>query len=268
VTLHARQVSFRVGSLVLLDQVSLELKPGCVHALLGPNGAGKSTLLRTLAGDLRPVSGSVTLGGRPLMEWNARDRARQRAVLLQQDSLQFAFTAREVVALGRLPCPTQGPEREKQIVDEALAIADAAHLADRVYPTLSSGERSRVQFARAAAQIWEPLTDVLGGSARYLLLDEPTANLDLSHQHSCLQIARRLAADGVAVLTVLHDPNLAMAYADEVSLLRGGRLLASGAPLQVLTAAHLESLYGLPVRLWHPPGSDRPILWTPSVKKP
>jgi iron complex transport system ATP-binding protein len=267
-TLHARQVSFRVGSLVLLDQVSLELKPGRVHALLGPNGAGKSTLLRMLAGDLHPVTGSVTLGDRDLMQWSARDRARQRAVLLQQDSLQFAFTAREVVALGRLPCPAQGPEREKQIVDEALAMTDAAHLAERIYPTLSSGERARVQFARAAAQIWEPLPDVLGGAARYLLLDEPTANLDLSHQHSCLQIARRLAADGIAVLTVLHDLNLAMAYADDVSLLQKGRVLASGSPLEALAPAHLEALYGLPVRLWHPPESDRPILWTPSVKRP
>ncbi len=261
-TLEARAVSFSAGGRQLLADVSLTLSPGKVHALLGPNGAGKSTLLKILAGDLRPSAGAVLLNDRPLLSWSGRERARQRAVLPQQDSLRFAFTVREIVALGRLPCPAQSRAREAEIVLEALAAAEAANLASRVYTTLSGGERARVQFARVMAQLWDPPGPDLPGSGRYLLLDEPTASLDLAHQHACLKMARRFADGGVGVLTVLHDPNLAMRYGDEVTLLRDGRLLDAGAPPQTLSATNLESLYGVPVNLYHPPEGGRPIIWT------
>src|SRR5262249_41431454 len=121
----------------------------------------------------------------------------RRAVLPQHDSLRFAFTVEEVVALGRLPCARHAPDREAAIVKQALDAADALQLSPRIYPTLSGGERARVQFARVMAQLWEPLPDA---SPRFLLLDEPTASLDLAHQHACLSMARRFAAGGAGVL--------------------------------------------------------------------
>jgi iron complex transport system ATP-binding protein len=259
--LDARDVSFSVSGKALVQGISISLQPGRVHALLGPNGAGKSTLLKLLAGDLRPQSGAVQLNDRPLLDWTSRERARLRAVLPQQDSLRFAFTVNEVVALGRLACPSQTSQREAQIVREALTAADVQSLSERIYTTLSGGERARVQFARVMAQLWEPLEGELAGAPRYLLLDEPTASLDLSHQHACLKMARCFAARGIGVLAVLHDPNLAMSYSDDTSLLRDGRMLASGSPLETLTAANLEALYGLPVALHRPSPDARPIIW-------
>ena len=257
-TLRALDVSYRAGAADLLRGVSLTIAPGRVHALLGPTGAGKSTLLKILAGDVSPKTGSVELDGRPLGEWSAVERARRRAVLPQHDSLRFGFTAEEVVALGRLPCPPTS--REGEIVRDALAAAGVAHLRDRIYPTLSGGERARVQFARVMAQLCEASSD----HGRYLLLDEPTANLDLAHQHDCLRAARRFAASGAGVLVVLHDPNLALAYSDDATVLREGRVLASGVTTATLTGEILSSAYGISVAIHQLPGMERPLIWTSS----
>lgn len=242
-SLVAEHLQCRAGGRSLLHDVSLRLAPGEVHAVLGPNGAGKSTLLKVLSGELRPQSGRVELNGRALHAVPPRERARHRAVLPQLDRLRFGFKAEQVVAIGRQPCLRHTSAREHEIVLSALDAAGVRALAQRRYTTLSGGERARVQFARVLAQIWEPLP----AGPRYLLLDEPTASLDLAHQHRLMTTARRFAADGVGVLAVLHDPNLALRYADRVSLLRDGRVLASGAPATVMDAEHLHRLYGIEV---------------------
>lgn len=239
----AEHLRYAINGITLLDGVSLRLEPGRVHAVLGPNGAGKSTLLRLLSGEWSSQHGRIALNEKTLQEWTPQQRARQRAVLPQGESLRFGFTVEQVVALGRMPCLHHSAEREREIVNEALNTAGVAHLAQRKYPTLSGGERARVQFARVQAQIWEPVE--LGD--RYLLLDEPTASLDLAHQHSLLAAARRFAAQGVGVLAILHDPNLALAYADEVTLLQNGRVLAQGSTADCLSAANLSALYGVNV---------------------
>ena len=239
--LSARQVSLRRDARDLLAAVSLDVAPGEVHAVLGPNGAGKSTLLRVLAGDLAADSGAATLDDRALSRWPLDLLARRRAVLPQHESLRFGFTAAEVVALGRLPWGDASGETQRRIVDEALQALGVAELADRRYPTLSGGERARVQFARVLAQLAGADAD----EPRYLLLDEPTASLDIAHQYRCLQQMRRFAASGGGVLAVLHDPNQALAFADRVSLLDRGRLIASGTPAETLTAERLSSLYGI-----------------------
>jgi iron complex transport system ATP-binding protein len=260
VSLAAAGVRYEAGGRRLLDGVGLRLAAGRVHALIGPNGAGKSTLLRLLAGELAPAAGTIRLNRRPLPDWSPRERARQRAVLPQSHGLAFGFTAAQVVELGRLPCPRHRPEAEAAIVAAALQRAGVAPLAQRRYTTLSGGERARVQLARAMAQVWEPLDGPLQGAPRYLLLDEPTASLDLAHQHDCLRAVRALAADGLGVLAILHDPNLALRYADDVTLLRDGRVLAAGPPAEALTAEALERLYRVPVRLVRPEGEDVPIV--------
>ena len=250
-TLAARGLGYAVDGRELLRGVDLELWHGEVHALLGRNGAGKSTLLRLLAGELKPGSGTVMLNGCELHRWSPRQRALQRAVLPQGESLRFGFSAGQVVALGRYAAPKQRPEVEQRIVREALAFAGAGALEQRRSPSLSGGERARVQFARALAQVWEPPAGVpaLHGVPRYLLLDEPTASLDLAHQHHCLAQARAFAGRGVGVLAALHDPNLALRYADRVTVLEQGRVIGQGPVREVLTRALLERLYGISIEL-------------------
>jgi len=252
-----RELCYGADGRLLLDGVNLSIHAGQVHALLGPNGAGKTTLLRLLAGEQAPVSGSIELNGRALAAITPRELACQRAVLPQTHGLSFAFTGAQVVSLGRLPCARHSPDGEARIVREALELAGVGALADRSYPTLSGGERARVQLARVIAQVWDPPA---GDAARFLLLDEPTASLDLAHQHDCLRALRALAARGLGVLVILHDPNLALRYSSQVTLLREGRVLASGTPAQVITAETMEQLYGVPVRLLRADGERLPVV--------
>lgn len=237
----ARQLAYYVQGRALLHGVDLEVRPGEVHALLGPNGSGKSTLLRLLAGELQPSAGDLHLNGRPLQTWSALEQAQQRAVLSQNHALDFPFTATEVVALGRLAAAHEAGTVARDIIRQALRLTDAEVFADHLYPTLSGGERARVQLARVLVQVWESAP--LG--PRYLLLDEPTAHLDLKHQHHCLRVIRERAKQGLGALVVLHDPNLALHYADRVTLLQQGRVTASGAPIEVLTPETIQQVYGV-----------------------
>jgi iron complex transport system ATP-binding protein len=242
-TLNADSVSVRIGQATLLEDVSLQANPGEVLGLLGPNGAGKSTLLSLLAGDRRPDAGTVRLHGRDPLLWPAEALARVRAVMTQSTSVAFDFTVSEVVALARLPHAGRSDSREDgRIVSHALALTDVAHLADRLYPSLSGGERQRVQAARALAQVWTATDDA---PARYLMLDEPTASLDLRHQHALLGSIAGVVAEGVGAIVVLHDINLAAAYCTRVALLDRGRLVACGPTREILAPARLTDVYGV-----------------------
>ena len=244
--LVADQVSLRAEGRTLLDDVSLALRPGEVHVLLGANGAGKSSLLKLLAGELAPHDGEVRLNGRRMQDWSPRERARRRAVLPQGDRLRFGFTVTEVVGLGRVSALTGTPEQESILIADALQAVDAITLADRRYPSLSGGERQRVQLARVLVQLASPGDRTLHD--RYLLLDEPTAALDLAHQHGCLALLRQKAQQGAGVLAVLHDLNLALRIADQVSLLHQGRVLAQGPPEETLQAELLQQAFGAELR--------------------
>lgn len=254
--IRADSLAFRIGRTPLLDGVDLAVAPGRFTAVIGPNGAGKSTLLRCLCGEIAPAAGRVTLDGTPIAAWDLVALARRRAVLPQQVTLDFPLTVREVVTLGR------GPHRgvadaaaDRRAVEAALDAADVTALADRSYPTLSGGEQQRVQFARALAQIHGTVA-----APTYLLLDEPTASLDLAHQSAVLRVARGLADAGTGVLAILHDLNQAARFADEVVLLRRGRVFAAGPPAEVLTAPTVEAVFGCPVEVIPHPTSDRPFL--------
>lgn len=252
--LEACRIGVTIGQSRLLDDVSLTVVPGEVVAIVGPNGAGKSTLLRVLCGDLCPTTGEVVLLGRALQAWPVREQARLRAVLPQQSTLMFAFTAREVVLLGR--APHAGGPRDEAIAGAALATVGIGHLSDRWYTSLSGGEQQRVQLARVLAQIWEPV-DAL---PRALLLDEPTNSLDLTHQHHTLALARQWARQGVAVVAVLHDLNLAAQYADRIVLMHAGRIAAAGPPDAVLTTEGIEAVFGLPVQVTRHPALPGPLV--------
>ena len=223
----------------ILDGVSLDVAPGELIALVGPNGAGKSTLLGVLAGDITPDAGTVHLRDQPVSAYPVRRLARERAVLPQRSSLAFGFRARDVVAMGRTPWHrTPTAHDDDRIIDQALAATNTITLADRLYPTLSGGEQGRIGFARVVAQ-QTPL----------MLLDEPTAALDLRHQEELLELARRSADSGVGVVAVLHDLASAAAYADRICLLHQGRIHGLGAPADVLTESLLEQVYQHPVHV-------------------
>ncbi|NKF23401.1 heme ABC transporter ATP-binding protein [Solimonas marina] len=230
----------------ILDAIDLSFMPGQLHAIFGPNGAGKSSLLRLLSAEWACSSGRVTLDDKPLSAWSSAALAQRRALLPQQHGLSFPFLAHEVVALGRLHARRGTVTRERQIVDAALEACGMTRLASRSYAELSGGERARVQLARVLAQIWEP-----SDAPRYLLLDEPTAHLDLAFQHACLGLARRWAQAGVGVIAVLHDPNLVLAYADHVSVIADGHPIAGGAPRGVITPDLMQQLYGLQAEALH-----------------
>lgn len=237
-------VEVRIGTKTLLADASVHLAPGRVTAILGPNGAGKSTLLSVLAGQRVPTRGSVTLDGRPLADHGMRALALRRALMPQESAVAFDFTAQEIVALGRYPHRRAPGRDEDEIVDDAMVQTDVLALAPRILNTLSGGEKARAHMARALAQLWHPRPD---GATRWLLLDEPTAALDLAHQHSAMRLLRAWAGRGVGVVAVLHDLNLARRYADEVVVLGGASgQLVQGRAAEVLEPALIESVWGTP----------------------
>jgi len=237
-------VAVRIGEKTLLADATVELAAGRVTAILGPNGAGKSTLLSVLAGQRAPTQGRVTLDGRPLEAHGMPALALRRALMPQESAVAFDFTAQEIVALGRYPHRRAPGRDEDAIVEEAMALTDVSALAGRVLNTLSGGEKSRAHMARALAQLWHSRPD---GASRWLLLDEPTAALDLAHQHSAMRLLREWAGRGVGVVTVLHDLNLARRYADEVVVLGGD----AGGPVQGPAAEVLQP--ALIERVWRTP---------------
>ncbi|QAY72869.1 heme ABC transporter ATP-binding protein [Agromyces protaetiae] len=237
--LAARGVSFSREGRSVLAGVDLDLHAGEIVALVGPNGAGKSTLLALLAGDEAPDEGHVELGGRPLRGRHAGELARERSVLLQQNALAFGYPVVEVVRMGRAPWRrTPEASEDDALVASAMRDGDVEAFASRSATALSGGETARVAFARSRAQ-----------ACRVALLDEPTASLDIRHQERVLSVMRAHADGGGAAVVVLHDLNLAAAYADRIALLDGGRIIAADAPDVVLTSELVSRVYGHPVEV-------------------
>ncbi|MFD7610147.1 heme ABC transporter ATP-binding protein [Streptomyces sp. NPDC059828] len=249
--LEIRALRVRLGgSLDALRGVDLTARAGEVLALVGPNGAGKSTLLAACAADLAPASGEVRICGRPATDWPAPALALRRAVLPQSAALSFPFTAAEVVRMGRAPWSgTPFEEDDDAAVAEAMERTETSGFAGRPFSALSGGERARVALARVLAQ-----------RAPLLLLDEPTAALDLRHQELVLRLCRERAAAGDTVVVVLHDLGLAAAYADRVAVLDGGRVAAEGPPERVLSEELIGAVYRQPVDVLRHPATGAPLV--------
>jgi iron complex transport system ATP-binding protein len=253
VVFDVRGVTFRydVASDDVVQGVDLRVSAGEMVALIGPNGSGKSTLLRLLLGALQPRSGTVGFAGRPVRDWPRDEVARRIGVVAQAEEFAFPLTVRELVAMGRYPhLGTWRSERatDREAIDRALVRCGVHELAGRSVLELSGGERQRARLARALAQ--EPRT---------LVFDEPTASLDIAHEMSLFELASALRDDGVTIVVVTHNINVAARYADRLVLLNHGAVAAAGRAPDVLTKANVETVYGWPVRIRDEDGAPQVV---------
>ena len=247
--LAIRDISVDYGERAVLHGVSFELREGEVIALLGANGAGKTTLIKALNRSVETSDGEIEFSGRPLRELSRRELARNIAVVAQENETRFPVTVLEFVLSGRF---AHGgafgweTETDIEIAKQALLDCDLDAYESRLMNALSGGERQRVVLARAVAT-----------NARILLLDEPTANLDLKHQAMMFRLVRRRCERGCSAVVITHDLNLAAEFADEIIMLKDGRVVAKGAPKETLTAENVRTVFGVEVLLDENPGTGK-----------
>jgi len=252
--IEVSKVHFGVKSRSLVQDINFRARPGEFWAIVGANGAGKSTLMKLLSKEHSPTSGTISLHGKNLQKYKLKELAQLRAVLAQQNSITLSFTVEEIVMMGRYPFYDSKPSsRDISIVDHCLQKVGIAAFKNRLFPTLSGGEQQRVQLARTLAQVWE----VKDG---FILLDEPTTGMDLLHQYETFRLAREMTTKGYGVIAVVHDLNLALQYADQVLMLKGGSAFSTGPPEQVLTENNIRAAFGLSVRIIQPDSTQFPII--------
>jgi iron complex transport system ATP-binding protein len=241
--IEARDIAYEAGGRAILRGVSAGFDPGRLHLIIGPNGAGKSTLVKVLSRLLKPRAGQVRYGGADIARTGEPELARRRAVLSQAIEIAFPLWVHEVVMMGRYPHFSGRPTaRDRAVMAEVMRYCDVEDLAERSYPTLSGGEKQRVNFARVLAQVWQPRPD--GG--RYLFLDEPLTFLDIGHQIDLMRKLREFgAAADVVVVGVVHDLALAARFADQLLLLHDGAVLAAGPPEVVMTPENVRAAFGV-----------------------
>ena len=257
--LEAQGITVERSGRKLLDDVSVAILPERVTAIVGPNGAGKSTLIKVLAGEIVPTHGDVFLDARNLKTFRAAELAARRAIVPQSTFLSFPFSVIEVVKLGAsVPGFDQNPEHSTRIAEDALSDVGLTEFRDRLYSQLSGGERQRVHVARALCQLNAGIRR--HGQTAVLLLDEPTSSLDLAHQSLVLREARSQADDRRAVAVVLHDLNLAAAWADEIVLMSSGGIAARGPPPEIFRDELLSAVFGCPIRTNVPPPAGIPYM--------
>jgi iron complex transport system ATP-binding protein len=241
----AKNLNLHIGDKHILNDVNIEIAESKFTAVIGPNGAGKSSLLKCLTGSEKPSSGNIQLEGKNVESYTSIQLARKRAVLSQNVDVNFPFTVREIVMMGRSPhiagCESINDHR---IVEECLEKVDMLDFEDRQFSTLSGGEKQRVQLARV-------LTQLEGGNEKkYLFLDEPTSALDLKHQDEMMRLVKELIEKlDLTVFAIMHDINLAAKFADNVILLKFGRILAGGNTKETLTEQNLKSIYDIDISI-------------------
>jgi len=241
-SMRVNQLTFGYGDTPVLNDVSMVWEPGSFSAIFGPNGSGKTTLLKLISGILSPGTGTVTLGGKALEQWDREALARSLAVVPQEADVVFPFSVEEVVLMGRSPYLGRSPfesEADRAVANQAMEWAQVSDLRHRNFLTCSGGERQRVLLARALAQ--EP---------KVLLLDEAGAHLDLHHQvqlYRCLEMLNRQT--GLTIVMVSHDWNLPAQFCSSALLLSGGKVTAQGSLEDVIDEERIESVYGTPVRV-------------------
>lgn len=243
--IEAKDITVQYGSKTILEGLDFKAEPGALTAIVGPNGSGKSTLLKALTGEM-PYSGKIMVAGHDIATTPAWKLASFRAALPQSTPMSFPFQAIEVVRLGL----RHGSSFEASGPRRALARVGLRGYEQRFYQELSGGEQQRVQLARVLCQVWEP---VGAGHAHWLLLDEPVSSLDIGHQLHIMRIVRDYVDAGGGVIAVMHDLNLSAMFADQIVLMKSGRIERVGPPDHVLTDEKLSQVYDCELRTRKPP---------------
>ena len=242
-SIYSEKISLKYNDKSILEDINIEIKKGMILSSLGPNGAGKSSLLNILSGDIESNIGNVFYDNTDIKNISIQERAFIRSVMSQNQPIVFDFSVRDIVEMGWLD---KGNIRYSNNINNAiigvLNDCEIAHLEKRKFNTLSGGEQRRVHFARSLIQLWRESDNK---DSRYLMLDEPTSNLDLSHQIKLMNMLKKLANDGVGILLILHDLNLAFNFSDYIAIIKNGKLFAYDKPLNIINKNILEDVFEL-----------------------
>ena len=250
-SLNLETVSLKLDNRQILKDVSLEINEGEIVSVIGPNGAGKSTLLNVLTGDINPDSGEIFYDNKQLKQISIQERAFTRSVMSQMQTLVFNFSVKDVIEMGWLQRGNSDFSNNFSMAFENVTKECNVHnLIHRKFNSLSGGEQRRVHFARTLLQLWRPSES---NDPRYLLLDEPTANLDLSSEMLLMNILKKRASLNVGILVILHDLNLASHFADKIAIIKDGEIMAFGEPEKIMEDAFLTSIYDVPIKVKHDP---------------
>jgi len=254
--LSGKNISFKIGSKFLLHDTTIEFQPGLFHVVMGANGAGKSTLLKLLAGELHPSSGEINLLGRNLKAYTKKDLATKRAVLSQHYHISFPISVEEIVQMGRYPWFSNNPSsNDLRICQEAMQLMNVSELRDRDYNTLSGGESQKAQMSRVLAQIWEAKE----GEEKVLFLDEPVSHLDIKYQQQLLNAAKELCGRHTTVIAILHDINLAIAFADRILFMKSGKIVHETKQLNDVTTEVIKDVFDVSSTMLYPEG-HKPVV--------
>ena len=251
-----QQVSFEIVSRSIVKNLQYSFEAGSLVSIIGPNGAGKTTFLKLMSGELKPSSGMIFLNDLPFSEISLQERATRRAVMTQNSSVVFDFLVDEILEMGWIQGSQDGFAKTCSDVVNSCGLEE---FMGRKFNTLSGGERQRVQFARSLLQI---LCVSVKGHERFLLLDEPTSNMDVAHELNLLNIARKVCRSGVGVVAVLHDLNLAARFSDQIILMNSGLIVASGRPEEVLNDQILSDVYSTELKVEHHDQLNRIVIYS------
>ena len=244
-SIKSESVSVEINGIDILKNINVEVSQGEILTIVGPNGAGKSTFLNVLSGDIEPSEGLVFYDETLLGNINIEKRSFTRSVMSQSQAMVFDFSVREIIEMGWIDRGISSYAKNfKNAMIEVVEECNVGNLLNQTFNTLSGGEQRRVHFARTLLQLWRPSAS---DDPRYLLLDEPTANLDLSHEVKLLDIIKNKSRDGFGILLVIHDLNLAAKFSDKIALLKNGSLVKMGSPDEVLTSEILTDVYKIPI---------------------
>lgn len=253
--LKAENITYRIDNQTLLNNVSVEFKPGEFTVIMGQNGAGKSTLLRILAGSTKATEGEVLLFEKRIETYKKIELARIRAVLSQNYEISFPVSISDIVMMGRYPYFKSDPTgKDYEITDKALTMMGIYDLKNRNYDTLSGGEAQKVQMARVLSQIWDHNKD----NTKILFLDEPVSQLDIQYQYFLLQVAKNFTKENIMVIAILHDLNLALNYADKIIFLKKGSLLKTINSIQDINKETVNKVFDIEMENIQNPFSNKP----------
>lgn len=252
-TLKATNAGMKIANRAILKNIDIEISSGEFIVIVGPNGAGKSSLLKLLAGALEPSSGKVTLNGQELLTIHPESLSKQRAVLSQAMHIGFPLTVKEVIETG---FQSDKPALTKAaMIEQALAKAEISHLKEQSFPSCSGGEQTRVHLARILVQLWS------GHYPRQILfLDEPTSALDIRYQVQLLRLCASLCDEGLAIVCILHDLQLAAHFASKICVLQNGEIVRQGTPEEILQTSHMEQVYQISTSCVGHPVNDKPMV--------